>query len=475
MEDKTKKFVLKKAYRYVIVAAFLVCAVALAACAPAATGGGSANNDMGGSDTPMATPDPNEFGVITAASWEEIYPLEYASYEKNATDNWAANNPSGGDDADYNMLKLYPQLPTLYSGMAFSKFYNEPNGHPHSLEDIRATGRVTAASLANCITCKSADFTAQLVANGNAMYSKTFDEVYATISEPISCWNCHENTPEVNGVAYVTATQPFIKNAIGSAIDKDPVKTAAACGQCHNEYYFAPSDKATTNPYTSLANAVPEKMYEYYKTAGANGAMFADYTNPDTGVKQLKAQHPEFETIYGGTMSTMANRGYSCADCHMQPLQGEDGTMYMDHFWTSPLENEEFIATSCNQGAGCHTDLASQVEAWQKTSEAEVNKIGDKLVELTGLLKAAAADYKAAAVAEVGDETKTADISAKLAASVAADAKLGPVALLAREAQFYWDMVMVENSEGAHNPAFSEKYLGMADELVDEALGMMKM
>jgi nitrite reductase (cytochrome c-552) len=469
MENLKEKLVLKKAYRYVIVAAFLVSVVALAACTP--TGGTTntgSNESDSGSMAPMATPEPNSFGVITAESWKDIYPLEYASYERNNDENYDANNSAVSDDSHYNMLKLYPQLPTLYSGMAFSKFYNEPNGHTHSLQDVDATGRTTDTSTANCITCKSADFTSELLSGGNAIYSKNFNEVYATLSEPISCWNCHENDPSAGAVA----TQPFIKNAIGSAINSDPVKTAVTCGQCHNEYYFAPSDKATTNPYTSLADATPAKMYEYYTTAGADKTPFADYTNPDTGVKQLKAQHPEFETIYGGTMSSMAQRGYSCADCHMAPLQGDDGTMYRDHFWTSPLENTEFIDSTCNI-TGCHTDLASQVAAWQKTSEDSVNRIGDKLVDLTNRLKTAAASYKEQATAEAGANAAAADISKLLAAKVAADPTLGPIVELAREAQWYWDFVMVENSEGAHNPQFSEDNLEKAEELVDRALTMI--
>lgn len=44
---------------------------------------------------------------------------------------------------------------------------------------------------------------------------------------------------------------------------------------------------------------------------------------------------------------------------------------------------------------------------------------------------------------------------------------------LHRTAQFYWDFVMVENSEGAHNPELTFETLDKAEAAVDQALSLL--
>ncbi|MDR2106805.1 MAG: ammonia-forming cytochrome c nitrite reductase subunit c552, partial [Coriobacteriales bacterium] len=327
--------------------------------------------------------------------------------------------------------------------------------HNYSLDDIRVSGRVWDAekgafketAFANCLTCKSADFTALYQAQGDSIFAQPIADVDARLTEPISCYNCHENKLATDATeGSLAVTQAFFATALGPDAAKVDLGSQT-CGQCHNEYYFAPGSKAVTNPYTGLATMTPEAMYELYKTAGKDGTPFVDYTNPNTGTKQLKAQHPEFEFVFGGTGSTMAQRGYGCVDCHMGGQQrAEDGTQYTSHLLISPLENKELLATSCNTGAGCHTDLTSQVEAWQKASEDKVMAIGTKLEDLNVKL--------AAAVAE----------------STMDEGALDEIRELNREAQWYWDFVMVENSEGAHNPRLSEVTLARSETAVDKAL-----
>ena len=50
------------------------------------------------------------------------------------------------------------------------------------------------------------------------------------------------------------------------------------------------------------------------------------------------------------------------------------------------------------------------------------------------------------------------------------DEDLDTVRSLYRDAQFYWDFVFVENSEGVHNSALTKETLDKAEELVDQAL-----
>jgi nitrite reductase (cytochrome c-552) len=430
--------------------------LALIACAPK---GGEVQDETPALKEPVAAEPSvakNAAGVWTAEAWKDIYPNEYETFMQNAMNSTAGNAADPYFEVRGDMVKMYPMLPVIWAGTGFNKFYNEPNGHNYTLDDIRASGRVWDAekgefketAFANCLTCKSADYTALYQARGNSIFSQPMAEVNAEVVEPISCYNCHENNLATNATSSsVVVTQKFFADALGSDAAQIDVGSQS-CGQCHNEYYFAPADKAVTNPYTGRAQMTPEAMYEYFKTAGKDGTAFADYTNPNTGTKQLKTQHPEFEFVFGGTGSSMAQRGYGCVDCHMGTAQtADDGTVYTSHLLISPLENEQLLQTTCNTGSGCHTDLKTQVEAWQKTSEDKVMAIGAKLEQLNVAL---------------ADAVATGSLS---------EDKLNELRELNREAQWYWDFVMVENSEGAHNPKLSDTTLARSEAAVDKALG----
>ena len=50
------------------------------------------------------------------------------------------------------------------------------------------------------------------------------------------------------------------------------------------------------------------------------------------------------------------------------------------------------------------------------------------------------------------------------------DEQLDPIRMLNRNGQWYWDIIVVENSEGAHNSALSRECLDKAEALIDQAL-----
>ena len=52
--------------------------------------------------------------------------------------------------------------------------------------------------------------------------------------------------------------------------------------------------------------------------------------------------------------------------------------------------------------------------------------------------------------------------------------ELNAIRTLAREAQFYWDFVFVENSEGAHNSALTTECLNKAEEKLNAAMALFK-
>ena len=364
-----------------------------------------------------------ENGVISAEEWSEMFPEIYASYMANAENSDAIDH-----------VEEYPQIAKIYEGMAFNTYYNSARGHVYTLEDVTSTGR--PHPLSNCLTCKTPDYTALVNANGVSTYKLTFEEVSAQVVESISCYNCHANEAADGSLV---VTHQYLSNAMGEDASKINAATLS-CAQCHNEYYFDPETKATTLPYSGLEAIHPDSILEYYNTMG-----FADYTNPRTGTPQIKVQHPEFETFMGEGSKHSSNM--SCASCHMGTTTSAEGVTYVDHEWTSPLDNEELIKNTCS---ACHTDLEADVKAIQKEAEDRTVAIADQLVILT--------DKLADAVAS-GDYTED---------------ELNAIRGVHRDAQFYWDFVFVENSEGAHNSALTKYCLDQAETLCKQALGMFK-
>lgn len=369
-------------------------------------------------------------GVITAEEWASYYPEIYASYMKNA-ENYAAK----GERTEYT--ETNPDIQVLYQGMAFSKDYGEAIGHNYTLDDIAATTR--PHKLANCLTCKTPDFTATVNSMGVGAYKVDFEEMYATVSEPVSCYNCHANTPGT-----MVITHDYMANAMGGEIEANRVSASVvSCAQCHIEYYFDPDTKATTAPYTGLDNMNPDDILAFYNTIG-----YVDYTNENTGVGMLKVQHPEFETFMG---EGSKHKGmYTCADCHMGVSYTDKGDPYASHYLVSPLQNEELIRNTCSM---CHTgdlELNALVGTIQQRITTRENEVSALLVELNS--KLAAAIEAGTLDQETIDQAKTLD----------------------RNAQFYWDFIFVENSEGAHNSALSEACLDKAEALANEALALLK-
>ena len=358
--------------------------------------------------------------VIKANDWANTYADVYASYMKNAE-----------NEAIIDHVEEYPMIATVYEGMAFNKYYGSARGHYYTVQDVTNTGRPHA--LANCFTCKTPDFTAKVNNEGVSAYTISFEDMLAQVNESVSCYNCHANTP---GELVVTHT--YLADAMGDDFAALNPETAS-CAQCHVEYYFAPETKAVTLPYSNMETMHPDSILAFFEETN-----FADYTNPRTGVKQIKVQHPEFET-YMGKGSVHASQ-FSCADCHMEKATNAAGETYTSHYWVSPLASES-IKASC---AMCHPDLDGFVKGIQAKAEERTIAIGTKLEDLTNKLADAAASEK-----YTEDE-------------------LNAIRALNRKGQFYWDFVFVENSEGAHNSRLTTECLDKAEAFIDEALGLIK-
>ena len=364
--------------------------------------------------------------VLSAQDWAEAYPEIYASY--------LANNDNS-EVKDH--VEEYPMIGVVYEGMAFNKYYGTARGHTYTVQDVTATGRPHA--LANCFSCKTPDFTAKVNELGDAAYTIPFEDMLAEVNESISCYNCHANTGNE-----LVVTHTYLADAMGEELQEVDAATLA-CAQCHVEYYFHPTSKATTLPYTSLATMSPDAILDYYNNTMVNGQNFADYTNPRSGVRQIKVQHPEFETFMGE--GSVHKDDFTCADCHMGDAISADGTPYTSHYWMSPLDNQALLEGTCAQ---CHENLHKEVSQIQEEAERRTYAIGYELEALTEKLVLAV---------ESGDYTED---------------ELNAIRKVARDAQFYWDFVFVENSEGAHNSQLTKQCLDKAETLLNQAMGLFK-
>ena len=376
-------------------------------------------------------------GTITADDWKAVYPDIVVSWGRNAENE---------EVVDY--LELDPYLVEIYEGYGFAKDYGSARGHSYTLTDVEKTKR--PHGMANCLTCKTPNFTKLVNDEGVEVYSRPFNEVYAQITgnggETVSCYTCHGNNPG-NGTQpkeNLTVTHSYVTKALGENITAiDP--GILACGQCHIEYYFNPETKETTMPHSSVESMTPEATYEYFTEIG-----FSDWTQESTGAKMLKVQHPEMETVLLGKHAGDLN----CADCHMPVVQNQKTqNIYHSHTLVSPLEDKTLLETCL----ACHKDLGVKdtdemitfVKNIQNRITAEETRVGNLLAEFKNAL--AEANQNGTLSEEGLDEVRE----------------------LYRKAQWFFDYCYVENSEGAHNSELSSRCLGTAEELISQGMSIL--
>jgi nitrite reductase (cytochrome c-552) len=194
------------------------------------------------------------------------------------------------------------------------------------------------------------------------------------------------------------------------------------CAQCHVEYYFKGHDKYLTFPWDKGFSA--EEMEAYY-----DSIEFSDWTHALSKTPMLKAQHPDYELFMTGIH---AQRGVSCADCHM-PYKSEGGIKFTNHHMASPLQN---ISASCGV---CHRESEANLLR-------DVYARQDRVKELLGLAQEALvhAHVEAKAAWDAG----------------ATEEQMKPILQLIRHAQWRWDWVSAANAVGFHSPLEAARVLG---------------
>ncbi|MFD2550720.1 ammonia-forming cytochrome c nitrite reductase [Bizionia sediminis] len=367
------------------------------------------------------------------SEWGKNYPREYQSYLQTADTTFKSYQ---GGSAMIDMLEDDPRLVVLWAGYGFSKDYSQGRGHYYAIEDIHNTLRTGAPETkddgpmpATCWTCKSPDVPRLMNEKGVAeFYDGTWAENVSEVVNPIGCADCHDPNNmklRITRPALVEAFQSMGKD-INKATHQE--MRSLVCAQCHVEYYFdknKPGHEGT--PYLTFPwknGFSVEAMETYY-----DDMEFSDWTHAISKAPMLKAQHPGYETYLTGVH---ADRGVSCADCHM-PYKSEGGQKFTDHHLQSPLNN---VANSCQV---CHREdsdklIANVYERQQKSTENRL-KLEDLLVK---------AHIEAGKAWELG----------------ATEEQMQDVLMSIRHAQWRWDYAAASHGASFHSPVEIGRVIG---------------
>ncbi len=353
--------------------------------------------------------------------WGENFPREYESYLQTKDTSFASLY-AGSHTID--LLEKYPNLVILWAGYAFSRDYNQARGHYYSVKDVRNTLRTGVPQPATCWTCKSTDVPRlmnQMAPTG--FYKKPWAELGNEVVNAIGCQDCHDPS-----TMNLRITRPALAEAFqrqGKDITKSTHQEmrSLVCAQCHVEYYFKGKEgKYLTFPWDD--GITVEEMEKYY-----DEIEHVDFVHALSKAPILKAQHPDWELAQFGIH---AQRGVSCADCHM-PYRSEGGVKFTNHHVQSPLND---IASSCQV---CH----------REKEETLKQNVYDR-------------QYRVRELANIAENTLAkAHIEAKIAWDKGAtEEQMKPILRLIRQAQWRWDYVAASVGGSFHAPLESARILG---------------
>ena len=370
--------------------------------------------------------------------WGDNFPIQYQSYMQTKESDFKSKY---NGNAMIDMLEVDPRLVVLWAGYGFSKDYNQGRGHAFAIEDIRNTLRTGAPTSTQggpmpntCWACKSPDVPRLMEEIGaDNFYAGKWGEKGPEIVNAIGCADCHD-AETMN----LTITRPALIEAF-ERMGKD-IKQAThqemrslVCAQCHVEYYFDKRDgKKAYLTFPWDKGFAAEDMEEYY-----DEIEFADWTHAISKAPMLKAQHPGWEVFMTGIH---AERGVSCADCHM-PYKSEGGSKFTDHHIQSPLINVE--ASCCV----CHRQKTETLIKNVFDRQDKIIENRDKLEEL--LVRA---HVEAGKAWELG----------------ATEQEMKPVLMDIRHAQWRWDYAAASHGGSFHAPIEIGRVIGTGIDIAQE-------
>lgn len=374
------------------------------------------------------------------AEWGKNFPREYQSYLRTAD---TAFKSKYNGNAFIDMLEVDPRMAVLWAGYSFSKDYNQARGHAYAIFDIRnilrtggPTGPDDGPMPNTCWSCKGPDVPRVMAEVGVAeFYKGSWASRGEEIVNPIGCADCHDPV-----TMNLRITRPALIEAF-ERLDRDVTESShqemrsLVCAQCHVEYYFKGEGNYLTLPWDKGFKA--EEMEEYY-----DHAEFSDWTHSMSRAPMLKAQHPGYEIYMTGIH---ADRGVSCADCHM-PYKSEGGMKYADHHVQSPLNN---VANSCQV---CHREETERLIANVYQRQDQIIENRDQLERL--LVRAHTEARKAW---ELG----------------ATEEEMADIVTAIRHAQWRWDYAAASHGGSFHSPVEVSRTIATAIDMVQEGRIML--
>ncbi len=365
--------------------------------------------------------------------WGKNFPREYDAWLKTKETDFKSKY---NGNAMIDMLEEDPRMVVLWAGYGFSEDYTQGRGHSYAIIDQRnslRTGAPMGKDEANdpmpatCWTCKGPDVprimhdlsTKMGLQEGIAeFYRGKWSRWGEEIVNPIGCADCHDPKDMNLRISRPALVEAFQRQGKDITQASHQEMRTLVCAQCHVEYYFDKS-KFKDSPYLTYPwdkGMTCEDAEKYY-----DEKEFKDWTHKLSKAPMLKAQHPGYEIYLTGVH---ADRGVSCADCHM-PYKNEGGVKYTDHHIQSPLNN---IANSCQV---CHREETEKLIANVYERQDKIIQNRNKLEEL--LVRA--------------------HVEAKFAWDKGAtDIQMKNILLDIRHAQWRWDYAAASHGGSFHSP-----------------------
>ena len=253
-------------------------------------------------------------------------------------------------------------------------------------------------------------------------YAKKWSELGAEEVNPIGCSDCHDATTMDLRPARPALYEAFARRGLDVKKQSHQEMRSLVCAQCHVEYYFIKPDdpnnpgKANYLVFPHDKGLTCEAAEEYYDEIG-----FYDYIHPLSKTPILKAQHPGYEISQHGIH---AQRGVSCADCHM-PYKQEGGVKFSDHQIMSPLAK---IDRTCQT---CHRQDAEVLRQNVYDRQEKCNEVRNRAEQ-----ELARAHFEAKYIIDKG----------------ATEAEMKPIQALLRKSQWRWDYAIASHGATFHAP-----------------------
>lgn len=358
--------------------------------------------------------------------WGENYPREYQTWKKTADMDFKSKHMGNMQE---DVLEARPEMVVMWAGYAFAMDYGAPRGHMHAVTDVRNTLRTGSPFTeeenmqpGTCWSCKSPDVPRMMHEMGIAeFYKGKWSSLGHEIVNPIGCADCHDHTTMSLNISRPGLIEAFERQGKKVTDATAQEMRSLACAQCHVEYYFKGDGKYLTFPWDK--GTTVEQIEAYFDEVG-----HVDWVHKLSRAPMLKAQHPDYEIFM---MGPHAQRGLSCADCHM-PYKVDGGIKYSDHQISSPLRN---IANTCQT---CHRDSEDNLRKY-------VYEYQDKALEIRD---------------RVEQEITKAHVYAKHAwDNGATEAQMKEALNLIRQAQWRWDFVVASHGATFHAPVESQRIL----------------